>query len=309
MEQFVNRIILGDCLEKLKELPDKSVNLVCIDPPYNINKDDWDKLGMVRKGYGGNKENNVDTSYYEWMGQVFELLARKLKDNGSLFFFHNDFRMMAQLDLQIQQRTNLVYRQFLVWNKRFNESPKKGFLDGFIVRGGLTNFNKMAEYILFYTFDNSHKLKEVRTQRGIKQTTISKEILSKSGKMTGWYSNLETGKNMPTPETIKPITKHLGLTLEDIVPKFNNQKTHHSVWNYDLDSKKLGHLTPKPISLLENIILHTTDEGDIVLDCFMGSGSTAVAAVNTGRRFIGIEKEVEYCDIAEERIKNAVNNS
>jgi site-specific DNA-methyltransferase (adenine-specific) len=302
MHNFVDKMIHGDCIEKLKNLPDKSVNLVCIDPPYNINKDEWDKLGFVKKGYGGNKENLVDHSYYEWLEEVFYLLSRKLKDNGSFFFFHNDFRMMSQLDLQIQKRTGLVFRQFIVWNKRFDDSPKKGFLDGFIMRGGMTNFNKMAEYILFYTFDNSHKLREARQRLGVKQTTISREILSKTGNMTGWYSNLETGKNLPTQETIKPITKHLGLTIDDLVPKFNNQKTHHSVWNYDLDSKKLGHLTPKPMSLLENIILHTTDEGDVVLDCFMGSGSTAIAAINVGRRFIGIERDEQYFNMCNERI-------
>ena len=299
-----DKILLGDCLERLDDVPDRSVTLVCIDPPYNINKDKWDELGHSRKGYGGNRENSTDDSYYDWMGQVFAKLSTKIKRNGSLFFFHNDFRMMAQLDNRVSSETDLIFRQFIVWNKRFDDSPKKGFLDGFIVREGLTNFNKMAEYMLFYTFNNSNLLKETRLKLGIKQTTISKEILSKTGMPTGWYSNIETGKNFPTPETIKPITKHLGITMDDLVPKFNNLKTHHSVWNYDLDSKKMGHLTPKPVALLENIIEHTTDEGDIVLDCFLGSGSTAIACINTNRRYIGIEKEKKYYEMSLERINS-----
>ena len=120
--------------------------------------------------------------------------------------------------------------------------------------------------------------------------------------MTGWYSNIETGKNYVTRETIKPITKHLGLTYDDIVPKFYNQKTDHCVWNYDLDSKKRGHVTPKPVSLLENIIKHTTDEGDIVLDCFAGTSSTALACISLNRNYIMIEKNKEYCEISSERI-------
>ena len=299
---MTNQILLGDCLQRLDDVPDHSVTLVCIDPPYNINKDKWDELGHCRKGYGGNKENHTDESYYDWMGEVFAKLSKKLKRNGSLFFFHNDFRMMSELDRRVSKQTDLIFRQFIVWNKRFENSPKKGFLDGFIVRDGLTNFNKMAEYILFYTFNNSNLLRETRLKLGVKQTTISKEILSKTGKMTGWYSNIETGKNFPTTETIKPITKHLGITLEDLIPKFNNLKTHHSVWNYDLDSKKMGHLTPKPLALLENIIKHTTDEGDIVLDCFLGSGSTALACINTNRKYIGIEKEEEYYNLSISRI-------
>lgn len=308
MDNLINKVTHGNALEKLKELPDKSVNLVCIDPPYNIAKDDWDKLGFVKKGYGGNKENSFGDFYFEWMEEIFVELARVLKDNGSFFFFHNDFRMTAELDKRIQSSTGLIFKNFIVWNKRFEGSPKKGFLDGYVVKEGLNSFNKMCEFIVFYTFDNSWKLKKRREELGIKQTTISKEILSKTGKMTGWYSNIETGKNHVTRETVKPIEKHLGLTYDDLVPKFYNQKTSHCVWNYDLDSKKIGHITPKPISLLENIILHTTDENDIVIDCFAGSSSTALACINLDRRYIMIEKEEKYCELSNKRIEEHLKN-
>lgn len=298
-------IYLGDANVDLSKVPDKSVQLICIDPPYNIKKDAWDDVwGAVKKGYSPKKESS--TSYYDWLEAVFVLLERKLKDNGSFFFFHNDFRMMAELDRRIKEKTKFVLRQFLVWNKRFEGSAKKGFLDGFIVRDGLTNWNKMAEYVLFYTFDNSWKLKKERIARGVKQSTISGEILSKKGNMTGWYSNIETGKNHPTSDTIVPITKHLGLTLDDLVPKFHNLKKDHSVWNYDLDGDKTeGHITPKPVALIENIILHTTDPGDVVLDCFMGSGTTGVACVRTGRLFVGIEKEEKFFKLSQKRIEAA----
>lgn len=300
-----NKVIHADSLQALKNMPDKSVNLVCIDPPYNIGKDEWDDFGFSKKGYGGAIETSSNDYYFEWMNNIICELDRVLKDNGSFFIFHNDFRSMAKLDQKIQENTRMVFRQFLVWNKRFEGSPKKGFLDGFIVRGGLTNWNKMAEYVLFYTYNNSWKLKEERKKRNIKQTTISKEILSKNGKQTGWYSNLETGKNLPTEETIIPITKHLGLTMEDLVPKFYNQKKDHSVWNYDPDLSKMGHLTPKPVDLIKNIILHTTEEGDIVLDCFAGSGTTGVAAQELNRKFILVEKEKEYISIIQNRLEKS----
>ena len=169
-------------------------------------------------------------------------------------------------------------------------------MDGFVVKNEMHTFNKMAEYILFYTFDNSYKLKEARTRLKVNQITISQEILSKTGGLTGWYSNLETGKNQPTRETIKPIEKHLGLTYEDIVPKFNNMKTDHSVWNYDMAKRCPVHITPKPIDLLKNIITHTTDEGDMVLDCFAGSGSLGYACKQMGRNCILIEREENYCE-------------
>ena len=164
-------------------------------------------------------------------------------------------------------------------------------------------FNKMCEYILFYTFDNTKLMKTERTKKNIKSITISQEIKSRTGGLTGWYSNLETGKNYPTRDTIKPITKHLGLTYDDIVPKFNNQKTHHSVWNYDMAKRTKVHITPKPIELLKNIIKHTTDKGDTILDCFAGSGSMGSAALETDRKCILIEKNIKYCDY----IKSTLN--
>ena len=293
-EQF--KLFNYPCEEILNNIENKSVQLICIDPPYNIKKSDWDdKWGKVKKGYYPKKEKFDD--YYEWLSNIFEILSIKLKDNGSFFFFHNDFRIMAKLDEEIQKKTNLIFKQFIIWNKRFDVSSKKGFLDGFIVREKLNNWNKMAEYILFYTFDNSWKLKEERKKRNISQQTIQREILSKNGNITGWYSNIETGKNLPTKETIKPITKHLGLTIEDLVPKYHNLKKDHSVWNYDFDNDKKEHETQKPISLIENIISHTTDENDIVLDCFMGSGTTGVACKNLKRKFIGIEKEKKFFEL------------
>lgn len=288
IEELINKVWNEDGLEFIKKIPDKSVNLICIDPPYNIGKDEWD----------------VIPDYYDWLSKFFVEFERILKDNGSFFMFHNDFRILAELDRQIQNKTKFVYKNFIVWNKRFEESSKKGFLDGYVVVEGLNNFQKMAEYVMYYTFDNSWKLSQKRKELGIDQITIGKEIRSKTGGLTGWYSNIEIGKNYPTEKTIEPITKHLGLTIDDIVPKFRNQKSHHSVWNYDLDHKKFGHVTPKPIELLKNIILHTTDVGDICLDCFGGSGSLGVAAAETNRNYILVEKESDYCKIANERLSD-----
>ena len=269
----------GCCLEELAKVADKSIQLVCIDPPYNINKDTWD---------------NID-NYVEWMTSVIVLLETKMKNSGSLFVFHNEMETIAELILSIRTNTKLKLKQMITWNKRFNESRQKGYLDGYVVKNDMHMFNKMCEYILFYTFDNHELIRETRKEKNVAQTTISAEVLSKTGGMTGWYSNIETGKNHPTRETMKPITKHLGLEYDDVVPKFNNQKTHHSVWNYDMAKRNKVHITPKPIDLLENIIMHTTDEGDTILDCFAGSGSLGMAAKNTRRNCILIEKEINYC--------------
>ena len=87
-------------------------------------------------------------------------------------------------------------------------------------------------------------------------------------------------------------------------PKYTGYPNH--LLSY---TKEFGyHPTQKPVSLLEYLIKTYTNEGETVLDNCMGSGTTGVAAINTNRRFIGIEKEVKYFEIAKERIKKEVNN-
>jgi site-specific DNA-methyltransferase (adenine-specific) len=299
----MNTLVQGDCLVELAKLEGKSVDLILIDPPYNIGKDEWDSFGITKKGYQPKPYDGE--SYYDWMQEVFIELSRVMKDSGSFWFFHNDFRIMAELDRRIQENTDFEFRNFIVWNKMFKGCKQEGFLNGFIQVEGLNNFQKMAEYMLFYTRKDLHlKLRERRLERGVRSLDISKEILSKTGGITGWYSNIETGKNYPTEETIVPITKYLGFEIDDLVPKFFNQKNSHSVWQFDFDSEKLGHLTPKPISLLRNIILHCTEPGDLVLDCFGGSGSTAIACLESNRRYYLIEREEKYIEIAKRRIAN-----
>lgn len=85
--------------------------------------------------------------------------------------------------------------------------------------------------------------------------------------------------------------------------KFFNGKRLTDVWFYDrVSGKKQLHQNQKPLSLIEQCILKHSDKNEIVLDPFMGSGTTGVACVNTNRRFIGMELDKQYFDIAKERI-------
>lgn len=87
-------------------------------------------------------------------------------------------------------------------------------------------------------------------------------------------------------------------------PKWTNYPTN--VLYYDGISKNRLHPTQKPVDLLEYLIKTYTKEGEIVLDNCMGSGSTGIAAINTGRKFIGIEKNEEFYNIAKERINEVI---
>lgn len=87
--------------------------------------------------------------------------------------------------------------------------------------------------------------------------------------------------------------------------KHNLDENHKNVFAFKRDGGRNYHACQKPLDILTRLVKCSTDEGDTVLDLFMGSGSTGVACVNTNRRFIGIEKDEKYFEIAKERIEGA----
>lgn len=306
----------GDCLEIMKIIPDKSVDLIIADPPYNIGKAEWDKI----------------KNYIEWCGQWFLECQRVLKDNGSFYFFHNDMIQVSQLMEWLRSNSKFIFKQFIVWNKRFEGCKNKGFLDGFVEVGGLRNYQTMAEYCLFYTFQDETGLttvmldtnnfstlrqyfKELQEFIGLNKKNILNKIGQKADHCFRWSSSQW---DLPTKETYQELIYNFNINewsgfkeyeslrteYESLRYIFNNQKTHHSIWNYEI-AKKQGHITPKPIELLENIILHSSNIDNIIFDPFMGSGSTGVACINTNRNFIGIEKDDKYFEIAKNRIEQA----
>ena len=301
-------IYCDDCLSKMKDMEDNSIDLVLIDPPYNIGKDKWDKWKSV-------------DDYVEFMGKVFKEIERVLKPNGSFYFFHNDFLQIVELQNWINKNTG------------FHEASNTGFLDGFCEVNELRNYQKMAEYCLYYTFqdgassdktksdiDNFKSLRyyfeTLQKELGVTKKTLIEKIGQRVDHCFRWSSSQW---DMPTEETYEELIKVFNIDELDFFKEyetirqeyekeryvFNNQKTHHSVMNYEI-AKKQGHLTPKPVDLLEYLIKTSSNENDIVLDCFMGSGSTGVACMNTNRKFIGIEINEKYFNIAKKRIEESL---
>lgn len=310
---------IGDCLELMKELPDNSIDLVVMDPPYNIGKDHWDKID----------------NYVGWMGKVFTELERVLKDNGSMYFFHNDFLQMCDLQQWINRHSGFIFKQMIVWNKKFEGVYNEGFLQGFIEPDGLRNYQQMAEYCLFYTFQDSTGLSKIQGSccypvreyiRNEITRAKGKIILKEVNQVLGTATNgggvasacLSLDKSVPAmiteehylkirawlnsndDEYLRQEYEELRQEYEELRYTFNNQRTHHSVWNCPIE-KKQGHITPKPVDLIKNIILHSSNKGDLILDPFLGSGTTLLACKQTGRNCIGFEKEPKYESIIRKR--------
>ena len=321
------KLILGDCLEKMKDIEDKSVNLVLIDPPYNIGKDSWDKWETVDK-------------YVEFMGEVFLEIQRVLKDNGSFYFFHNDFLQIVELQNYINKNTNFIFKQLITLNKTnfkkyawTNRNPEK-CLD--------RNWFPNIEYCLFYTFQNGTGLNKILRQDDFKMLM---DYFREERLKLGWnykqcddylgikasycYWDKPTTHPYRIPDEIhyKKLQKtgffkisyeHLKQEYEDLRLKYEKQrytfnlkeiqKNISCVWEVETTNSGRLHSCEKPINILEKIIKTSSNENDTVLDCFMGSGSTGVACLNTNRYFIGIEKNENYFNIAKERIENHVIN-
>ena len=313
--QNLNKIIQADCLEYLKSLPDGCVSLVLTDPPYNISHAKWDKWKCQKE-------------YVNWLGSVFLECQRVLKDNGSFYFWHNDFQQMAELQHWISQNTRFVFKQMLVWNKRFKESKNFGFLNGFLEVENLRNYQKMSEYCLFYTLhQDNHNInnfpilrnyfKELQKAICLDIKSINKLLGHRKAEHAFYWNSTQWG--LPTEEVYYEILKiptKANIIKKDYVElkkdydreryTFNNQKKFHSIINSEINEKKL-HTCEKPQDLLQKIILTSSNENDIVLDCFAGSGSLAQACLETGRNFLCCERDEGYVKIANKRLEKQNN--
>jgi site-specific DNA-methyltransferase (adenine-specific) len=321
-------LLQGDCLELLPTLPDKSIDCIIADLPYNIKADKWDEI----KNYVG------------WLKKAFAEFRRVLKDNGSLYWFHSEMKVVSEMMVYLEKETDFIFRQFIVWNKRFEGSKNKGYLDGFLAVDELRNYQQMAEYILFYTLQDETGLSKIMghciypVREYIRNEIIrakGKIVLSEINKVLGTATNgggvasacLSTDKTCPAMitkehyeklrlwlnvgkeyEFLRKEYEFLRKEYEFLRYTFNNQKTHHSVWNYDI-SATTGHATPKPIDLIKTILRHSTRVGDTVLDPTAGSGSTIKACRDLQRNCIAIEMSERYCKKIRKQIINQMSLS
>jgi DNA modification methylase len=321
-----------DCMEAMPGLADNSVDMVLLDPPYNIGKADWDKW-------------KKQSSYVEWLGSVFIECQRVLKDNGSFYWFHNDMEQITDLMLWIRQNTKFVFKQMITWTKISERFKNLGFVNQRLAIDSMRNYyNGFTEYILFYTFQDETGLttvmldtnnfstlrqyfKEYQEALGLNKLQILEKVGQKADHCFRWSSSQW---DLPTEETYKELEKlplkhqfarceykdlcheyelvrreyeDLRREYEDLRYTFNTEivrnhlRANGNVWEYP-PAQQNGHVTPKPIPLIENILKHSTNEGYTILDPMMGSGTTGVACWNLNRNFIGIEKNQEYFDAA-----------
>lgn len=227
------KLLQGDCLEVMKDIPDESVDLIITSPPYNLSK--THHTGNNRfKSYSEYNDDMPEHIYQQWQIEVLQECFRVLKPNGSMFYNHkNRIKKGVQITpYEWLLKTDFIIKQEIVW------------------QNGSQNFDKIRFYPM--------------TER------------------VYWLSK--------SPDT-----------------KLFNAINHHDFFTrteWQPAKTKGEHKRAYPVKMCDDIISCFAN-AEIILDPFMGSGTTGVACVNADRNFIGIELDRHYFEIAQERIANA----
>lgn len=249
--QVVNRIINQDFLEVVEFFPDNFVDLLFIDPPYNLTK----RFNSLSFKEMKNKQ------YEEWLESWLSKLFVLLKDNASIYIC-GDWKSSAAI-FKVGSKYFKV-RNRITWER------EKG-------RGAKANWKNCTEDIWFFTKSEKYTF-------NIDTVKLRRKVLApykdEKRRPKDWSENL-SGKFRDT---------HPSNIWNDISVPF---------WSMPENTE---HPTQKPEKLLSKIILASSNEGDIVFDPFLGSGTTAVVAKKLKRKFVGVEIDERYCLLAIKRL-------
>jgi site-specific DNA-methyltransferase (adenine-specific) len=280
----------GDALKLLSDIPDESVHFVLTDPPYFIDGmgDDWNNASLQRKAsrasvigsmpVGMKFDPQQGRNFQAFMAPVFEELIRVLKPGGFAVAF-SQARLYGRLAVAAED-AGFELRDMLGW---VYEGQAKAFSQDHFVRR-MRHLSEAERALILKQLDGrkTPQLKPciepmVLAQKPRAGTFVENYLLHQVG-LVDTKQSLDgkfPGNLMPCP---KP------------------GKTEKGVGN--------DHLTVKPTALLQHLIQLFTASGQVVLDPFLGSGSTALAAAACNRNCIGIEIERTYVRIAQERLAN-----
>jgi len=297
IDDFCNKVIQADCIEVLRNLPDESVHLIVADPPYwKVINEKWDY------------QWRTETDYINWCREWFTEAHRVLKKGGSFYLF-GYFRTLALLLTELVDKNGFELRQQIIIDKGMRSMGGRATKN-------YKMFPNVTESVLFLVKDSKPFIKEYLKVQQKKKGYTSKQInemlgvKSNGGGMWSIYTGENVCEQTPTRELWEKLQKVLEFDLpyEEIAITFNAQMGYTDVWtDINFYSEKRFHPTQKPITLIERIIKASSDEGMIVLDPFLGAGSTAIAAQNLKRKYIGIELDEKYCEIAKQRLEELQN--
>jgi site-specific DNA-methyltransferase (adenine-specific) len=244
---------MAACLEMLTP---SSVDLLILDPPYNLTK----KFNSTRFS---KRDLN---SYADWMRGWFKPLLNTLKPTASVYICADWFTSHAAFEVANE---HLIIRNRITWER------EKG-------RGALKNWKNCSEDIWFCTVGDEFcfNVDAVKMKRRVVAPYRD------NGVPKGWYEDVSGQYRMTSPSNL----------WTDITVPF---------WSMP---ENTDHPTQKPEKLIAKLVMASSTEGDLVLDPFLGSGTTSAVCKKLGRRYLGIEIDGDYCVLAAKRLEMAARD-
>ncbi|MFM1542005.1 DNA methyltransferase [Helcococcus ovis] len=253
---LINKNIIGDTFNVLDHIENNSIDLLIVDPPYNL-----------RKNYHGNIFNEKNTKEYaDYTEKWISKIKPKLKDKGSIYVCC-DWKSSMIIGPVLLKYFNIKSR--ITWER------EKG-------RGAKSNWKNSLEDIWFAT--NSEEY------------TFNIDAVKKRKKVIAPYKEEGKPKDWKDDKNVKYRDTHPSNFWDDITIPF---------WSMP---ENTAHPTQKPEKLIAKLVLASSNEGDLILDPFMGSGTTSVVCKKLNRKFIGIEQNELYVSWAEKRLLDAEDN-
>lgn len=258
LEAILNRTIHQNMLEALDHLPNAFVDLVFVDPPYNLSK-----------RFNKTSFKEMESEAYEtWLEEWLSKIPRILKPNASVYIC-GDWKSSAAI-------YNVARKYFHIQN-RITFEREKG-------RGAKTNWKNASEDIWFCTLAKDYYFNADAVKMKRKVLAPYKD---KSGNPKDWKAAKDGNFRLTFPSNL----------WTDISIPF---------WSM---AENTDHPTQKPEKLVAKILLASSQEGDVVFDPFLGSGTTSVVAKKLNRQFVGIELDEDFACIAEKRLAMAQENT
>ncbi len=257
LHNIKNKTINQDLFETLDWLPTAFVDLLFIDPPYNLTK------SFNTSTF---RERSIE-EYKEWFESWFPKLLKTLKPTASVYLC-GDWRSSTAI--------HLVAEEYLTVRNRITWEREKG-------RGAKTNWKNCSEDIWFCTMSENYTF-------NVDAVKLKRQVIAPytdiKGNPKDWEKTVNGNYRLTHPSNI----------WMDLTVPF---------WSMP---ENTDHPTQKPEKLLAKIILANSHPGDLVLDPFLGSGTTSVIAKKLGRNYVGIEQDLTYCCLAEKRLAIAEQN-
>ncbi len=327
----INKLILGDCLEVLKTIDSETVDLIYIDPPFFSNRTYeiiWGDTGEVRSfedRFSGGIEH-----YIAWLKDRVLEMHRVLKPTGAIFV-HCDWHANAYIRVFILDKIfgESNFRSEVIWQRSLGHHLAKG-LD--FVIDTIFWYSKTADYIFNDLYqkltDEELKLKfpliEEETGRRFNHQKLEKSANHSSKNEVRIIQGREVSTNLGWVWTQETFDKRLqenpnliywtetGRPRYKIYAESYEGRKISNLWNdivpISSNSKeRIGYPTQKPEKLLERIIKMASNEGNTVLDAFVGGGTTVVVADRLKRRWIGIDQSVQAIKVTEFRLNKEQN--